>query len=754
MLDRLSIRIRVIGGFTLLLILFAAIVLPGVSRDLTTLIQSAEKRELQVQFEMVMERIDSERRLATAMATLVASQPHLQQLLLEGNRRQVEAELQQAFARLQQAFGLRQFQFHRPPAISWLRLHRPEKYGDDLSGFRQTVVVTNETGQPVGGIEQGVAGLGIRGVVPVHTEEGHWGSVEFGFSLGQAFFDEVKADTGLDLALLLARNDRLETFASTLGERLLLSPTAGQAVLSGDVEVSERELDGRPLALYAQSLHDYSGTPMGVLVLAMDRSDYIAQHRAAFIELLGIITVILIMGIFVATVIGHSVSRPLRRLSSAMRDISTGEGDLTQRLPVSGHNELTEIGREFNLFIERIEKLIQELMRSVAAVSSSSSYLFDVSDNTLALANRQRRETTEIAAAMNEMAATAQEVAHSAAGSADATQQADQQARQGEHIVDEAIAAIHALAEDVSSMMTVVRDVEARSDTISTILDVIRDIADQTNLLALNAAIEAARAGEQGRGFSVVADEVRALAHRTQGATAEIHDMITALKEGTGRTVDVIEQSKQQSDKTVDLASHAGGSLQAITRAMDEIRDMTAQIASAAEQQTQVSETIHQSVERVGSSADETAAGAEDILHSSSSIGIELAQLMRTIRRFKVTRDDVTELELARAAHQAWKLRLRAFLDGKADIPHEQAISARECDFGRWFYGQGLENHGQGHVMTAIEQPHERMHQLIAEIIDARHQNRIQEAEQKYGQVCELSRLVVQAIDELITQLR
>ncbi len=752
MLDRLSIRIRVIGGFCLLLLLFAAIVLPGVSRDLNGLIQSAEKRELQVQFDKVLERIDAERRLATAMATLVAAQPHLQHLLAEGQRAQVEVELGQAFTQLQRTFDLRQLQFHQPPASSWLRLHRPEKYGDDLSAFRQTVVVTNQSRQPVGGIEQGVAGLGIRGVVPVQVEGQHWGSVEFGFSLGQPFFDAVKADTGLDLALLLARNGSLETFASTWGEQRLLSASAEQAAFSGDVQVTEQELNGRPVALHAQALEDYSGTPIGVLVLAMDRSDYIAQHRAAFLELLVIIAAILVIGIVVASVIGHSVARPLRRLSDAMRDISTGEGDLTQRLPVSGHNELTAIAQEFNQFIERIERLIQELMRAVASVSSSSSYLFDVSDRTLGLANRQRQETTEIATAMNEMAATAQEVAHSAAGSADATQQADDQAQQGRQVVDEAIAAIHTLAEDVGAMMTVVRDVETRSDTISTILDVIRDIADQTNLLALNAAIEAARAGEQGRGFSVVADEVRALAHRTQGATAEINEMITALREGTGRTVTVIEQSQQQSDKTVDMASHAGGALQAITRAMDDIRDMTAQIASAAEEQTQVSETIHQSVERVGNGADQTAAGAEDILHSTSTIGMELAQLMKTIRRFRVTQDDVTELELARAAHQAWKLRLRAFLDGRADIPHEQAVSSHDCDFGRWFYGRGIALFGRGGAMSAIERPHDRMHQLIQEIIADRQQQRSDQAEAKYREVCELSGVIVAEIEALIAR--
>jgi methyl-accepting chemotaxis protein len=334
------------------------------------------------------------------------------------------------------------------------------------------------------------------------------------------------------------------------------------------------------------------------------------------------------------------------------------------------------------------------------------------------------------------------------------TQKADEEAQIGHRVVEDAIDAINALAADVASMRDVIRDVETRSEKINTILDVIRDIADQTNLLALNAAIEAARAGEQGRGFSVVADEVRALAHRTQHSTAEINDMITALREGTGQTVQVIERSQAQSEQTVSTAARAGEALQAITRGMDEIRDMTAQIASAAEEQTQVSETINQSVERVGTGAEETSSAASDILVSAAGIGSELSQLMRVIRKFRVTQDDVIELEVAKAAHQAWKMRLRAFLDGHADIPHEQAVSSHECDFGRWYYTSGKERYGSSAALGAIEKPHDRLHQLIGEIIEAKHHGKEPEAERKYQEVAQLSGEIVSAIDRLIQEAR
>jgi methyl-accepting chemotaxis protein len=391
-------------------------------------------------------------------------------------------------------------------------------------------------------------------------------------------------------------------------------------------------------------------------------------------------------------------------------------------------------------------------MRSIASVSTSGSQLFDISDHTMDLADRQKQETTEIATAMNEMTATAQEVARSASSTADVTQNADKQAAIGSEVVEQAVDAINRLAADVASMNDVIQDVEARSEKINTILDVIGEIADQTNLLALNAAIEAARAGEHGRGFSVVADEVRALAQRTQNSTAEINEMITALKEGTGKTARVIAQSQKQSEETVETAAKAGQALQEITRGMDEIRDMTAQIASAAEEQNQVSETINESVSRVGNGAEETSDGASSILVSAAGIGSELSQLMKVIRKFKVTQDNVIELEVAKAAHQAWKMRLRAFLDGHADIPHEQAVLSHDCDFGKWFYSTGKEHFGNSRAFQNVERPHDQLHKLIGEIIEAKNRGQTADAEAKYRQVVDLSEEIVSRIDELIGQ--
>lgn len=222
MIASLRIRTRIVLGFIILMLLGSGLMIPLVLHNMQQLVDEAERRELQVHYSEIQQKLDDEKRLATALATFVANMPALQQSLLNDDRTALQNALQQAFSVLKSDFGLRQFQFHKPPATSYLRVHKPQKFGDDLSSFRQTVVVTNRDRNPVSGIEQGVAGLGIRGVVPVIINGQHWGSVEFGFSLGQSFFDKFKEKTGVDVALYLNKKDHLEVFASSFGEKHLL----------------------------------------------------------------------------------------------------------------------------------------------------------------------------------------------------------------------------------------------------------------------------------------------------------------------------------------------------------------------------------------------------------------------------------------------------------------------------------------------------------------------------------------------------
>jgi methyl-accepting chemotaxis protein len=237
---------------------------------------------------------------------------------------------------------------------------------------------------------------------------------------------------------------------------------------------------------------------------------------------------------------------------------------------------------------------------------------------------------------MNEMTATAAEVARNAASAAEAAHHAEAEAQQGTKIVQNTIAAINSLSAEVGSANEVIKKLKADSEQIGKVLDVIRSIAEQTNLLALNAAIEAARAGEQGRGFAVVADEVRTLASRTQQSTAEIQKMIEILQSGAIDSVRVMEAGKLRAEEGAAQAAKAGDALARITRAVVTINQMNTQIASAAHEQSAVSHEIDNNVNNISQAATTPAEGAQRTVVESQELARLAKHLQELIKQYKV----------------------------------------------------------------------------------------------------------------------
>ncbi|MHA6492674.1 methyl-accepting chemotaxis protein [Pseudomonas borbori] len=215
----------------------------------------------------------------------------------------------------------------------------------------------------------------------------------------------------------------------------------------------------------------------------------------------------------------------------------------------------------------------------------------------------QFSRTDQVATAMHQMSATAQEVARHAAQAAHAADDADSSARQGDTVMNSTIHTITGMRGEITHTAEVIRRLESDSERIGKVLEVIRGIAEQTNLLALNAAIEAARAGDQGRGFAVVADEVRTLAKRTAESTAEIHQIIDNVQTGAINAVKAIESGQSRSEEGVTQVTEAGAMLQRINAAVEAIRDMNRQIATAAEEQTSVAEDISRNLTEITSIA-------------------------------------------------------------------------------------------------------------------------------------------------------
>ncbi len=344
----------------------------------------------------------------------------------------------------------------------------------------------------------------------------------------------------------------------------------------------------------------------------------------------------LVICLAIALIFPPLVTQPIDRINATLKNLASGEGDLTLRLDVHSKDELGQLSDSLNEFLDKLHDLILKLANTSTQVSDSALHLSDLNEQAQQQVATQHTSTDMVATAMNEMAATVQDVAQSANTAAEAARKADEDAQQGMQLVNASADSIHDLANDVDKAAEVIHTLENESEEVGTVLDVIQGIAEQTNLLALNAAIEAARAGEQGRGFAVVADEVRTLAGRTQQSTTEIQSIIERLQNGAKNAVLVMDGGKQKAQVSVDRAKSAGESLVAITSAVASISDMNTQIASAAEEQSAVTEEINKNILEITALSDETAHLSSQAAQTSMTMSDHAQELDHIVGNFKL----------------------------------------------------------------------------------------------------------------------
>ncbi|WP_423812728.1 methyl-accepting chemotaxis protein [Pseudomonas syringae] len=369
-------------------------------------------------------------------------------------------------------------------------------------------------------------------------------------------------------------------------------------------------------------------TTLGVSMLATSNDLITRQNKsrdadsAKSVQMIIAATALaMVLGILAAWVITRQITTPLQETLEVVERVASG--DLSRNLNVDRKDELGKLQATIQRMTVSLRELVGGIRDGVTQIASAAEELSAVTEQTSAGVNSQKVETDQVATAMHEMTATVQEVARNAEEASEAAVAADRQARDGERVVNEAIAQIERLASAVGNSSEAMGALKQESDKIGSVLDVIKSVAEQTNLLALNAAIEAARAGEAGRGFAVVADEVRSLAQRTQKSTEEIEALIARLQSGTQQATTVMDSSRELSTSSVELTRRAGGSLANITKTVSSIQAMNQQIAAAAEEQSATAEEINRSIINVRDVSEQTSAASEETAASS----VELARL-------------------------------------------------------------------------------------------------------------------------------
>jgi len=649
-----GIRERLLASFTAVLGLVVLALVPAQLHELSGTIERAEARQLTSLHDAFDAALATSAGTGAAMAWLVAGIPDVQHAFAAGDRDHLAALFVPGFETLKRQAGIDQFQFHTAPATSFLRVHMPAKFGDDLSGFRATVVEANRANKPVVGLEKGVAGLGMRAVVPVADQGRAVGTVELGLSFGPPFVEAFKKQFGVDLALHVkdGAGDGFKTVAATAKDSVL-GPADWARALAGEKVIRRGELAGQPVAAMAVLVSDFSGKPAAVVEIVMDARDYDAQYSSARNTALVIVLVVLVVALAGAWLLARGISAPLVGITQVMRSVAGG--DLAVAVPSTARNdEVGEMARAVEVFKRNAEesKVLRSQREQARAEAEADRHqvmarIADGLDGTVGhVAEAVGSAATEVVATAEQLNRVAAEAAQRAATVAAAADQASANVATVAAASEELSASIAEIArqtaegrriaslavEDTGVAEARIAELASSVAKIGEVASFITDIAGMTNLLALNATIEAARAGDAGKGFAVVANEVKNLASQTAKATSEISSLLNAVNtasEGVVAAISTVQQRvariNQVSDDIAEAVEQQGAATGEISRNVQEaaagtslVADNIAAVTEAAAETTQA--------------ADNTLAAGAELARQAESLRADLHAAVDGIR--------------------------------------------------------------------------------------------------------------------------
>ncbi len=472
------------------------------------------------------------------------------------------------------------------------------------------------------------------------------------YSLGQGFlnsasstrFDELlqqleklQAEYGLKLQDALGSSKAAHAALDTLADASKASLKQGSELFEEHVVMAET-LDAPWQGFYDEvsglMAKTYQLDEATLTFLEQQLQQRLSQNRTHMVVLVTALATVFLLIFYLYGGFYASTRTTLRRLGAMMDKVAAG--DMTVSIKAHSRDELGDLGQVFNGTVAKIHDLIERVGRTVSEVERQAGQVESVSARSYQAVSDQRGQIEQVATAMNQMSATAQEVARSAAAAVSSAHSVNDETVSGRGLVQSQQGSIALLASEIDQSVRVINQLALDSQSISRVLEVIKSIAEQTNLLALNAAIEAARAGEQGRGFAVVADEVRTLARRTQHSTEEIEQMITKLHSGVGAAVKAMGSSHQMANGTVGQSEKVQQALDNILGAVGMIVDQNQQIAAAVEQQTAVAHDIDQNIVAINRAGEHAAQGAHQTEEASRQLSQQVVELKQLIGAFRV----------------------------------------------------------------------------------------------------------------------
>jgi methyl-accepting chemotaxis protein len=629
----------------IMLVMGAAIAFVGATLTFTnlanmqSLIREAERSALDAHLKAINNAIAAESRTAETMSALVAGIPLVQETFASGDRKGLAGLFVPGFESLSKDYNVEQFQFHTAASLSFLRVHKPEKFGDDLTAFRNTVVAVNKGQKPVHGLEGGVAGLGSRGMVPMVYNGKHIGSVEFGMGFGQPFFDNLKRQNGVDVALHILDGNSFKTLASTLGKEPLLDSEMLKQAMNGVPQLDHRDIQGVHHAVYAASVADFSGKPIGVIEIAMDSSSYqamfVSARNTAIIE--GIVCILFGLGLTML-IARHLVARINAVVATVNR---VALGDLSVDVELEGRDEIADLARATREMRRKLHDLASEVGANAAKVHAAAQEIAGTVENQAATSTQMSSSVAEITSTMEELSASSTQIADHSKSVVDIASQTWESSKQGAEAMRQVQNRMEGIRADNELSLQEIVNLGLKSKQISKVMEIINTIADQTKLIAFNAALEASSAGEAGKRFSVVAGEIRRLADSVTESTGEIEEKIQEIQDSISRLVITSEKGVSAIASGLDASAGTARGLSELVGATSQTSNAAQQISLSTQQQKIASNQVVIALREIVSASSQTAQSITRISQISKDMSGLSAQLDGLAHQFKL--DDAGE---------------------------------------------------------------------------------------------------------------
>lgn len=626
------------------------------------LVKQNENEQMELMTSFVSEKIDEQLRIAKHSLLPIIHSHEVQQLFANEDREGLQQYMMKTFQELEKE-GITQLQFHTKNAISFFRAHQPEKYGDDLSNFRKTVVDANKNNEIIEGLEEGVAGYGFRVVAPIEYDGKHIGSVEVGNDFGNVFLTSIQSDINGEYFIYEFENEDNTPIAATVEK----DPYQVSATILNELQKSGKATytysDDKKQSIVFIPFKDFQGDLKGYIKGVSSREATIAYMNSLTINAIvtGIISLIIVLAVTYYLI--RSITRPIRKVALSMERIA--DGDLTiENVPVNTKDEIGILGAALNTMIDNLRSTLFTIYTASEQVAASSEELMasaeettkaseQVSLSTTKSAERtesQLRNVNEVTETMEEMATGMDRLLENSEQLLNKTTGVSKVVLSGNESVTDVVLQMNSIHHSVEQLGEVIQNLNLHTKEIDNIVKFITDISDQTNLLALNAAIEAARAGEAGKGFAVVADEVRKLAEQSAESASKITSLIETIHSETNKAVGVMQENAIKVNEGLKKTDNAREAFQLMDQSIIDVNQFSEEVSASVEEMVTRSEQI---VDAIGSikeaaetntmlghensaASEEQMAAMEEISSASEFLAKLSEELQKEINKFKL----------------------------------------------------------------------------------------------------------------------